>query len=68
MPIKMPKAVLLFGPPGCGKTSLMRCVGMACGCEVISVRGPELLNKYIGSVILMCIDSDVCIEMCNVMM
>lgn len=46
--IKFPRGVLLFGPPGCGKTALARAAGAELGLAVLSVRGPELLNKYIG--------------------
>ena len=40
--------VLLFGPPGCGKTLLAKAVANASGASFISVKGPELLNKYVG--------------------
>ena len=39
---------LLFGPPGCGKTLLAKAVANASGASFISVKGPELLNKYVG--------------------
>ena len=48
-PIKMSKAILLFGPPGNGKTVLARATAQKCGLAFISVKGPELLNKYIGA-------------------
>jgi SpoVK/Ycf46/Vps4 family AAA+-type ATPase len=48
-PTKMPRSVLLYGPPGCGKTLLARAAGTEFGHGFISVRGPELLNKYIGA-------------------
>jgi peroxin-1 len=48
-PTKMPRSVLLYGPPGCGKTLLARAAGKEFGHGFISVRGPELLNKYIGA-------------------
>jgi peroxin-1 len=39
---------LLYGPPGCGKTLLARAAVRASGLRLIAVKGPELLNKYIG--------------------
>ena len=47
-PIKLPSGVCLFGPPGCGKTLLAGAVANECGLNFISVKGPEILNKYIG--------------------
>ncbi|KAH6588021.1 hypothetical protein BASA50_010885 [Batrachochytrium salamandrivorans] len=40
--------VLLYGPPGCGKTLLAKAVANESRCNFISVKGPELLNKYVG--------------------
>ncbi|KAJ3373257.1 hypothetical protein HDU91_000654 [Kappamyces sp. JEL0680] len=40
--------VLLFGPPGCGKTLLAKAVANESHCNFLSVKGPELLNKYVG--------------------
>jgi transitional endoplasmic reticulum ATPase len=39
---------LLYGPPGCGKTLLARAVASRCGANFVSVRGPELLQKWLG--------------------
>ncbi len=41
--------MLLYGFPGCGKTLLASAVAKECGLNFISVKGPELLNKYIGA-------------------
>ncbi|HXV35681.1 MAG TPA: proteasome ATPase [Myxococcota bacterium] len=58
--LKPPKGILLYGPPGCGKTliakavanSLAKSIGLRTGKETtpyfLNVKGPELLNKYVG--------------------
>ncbi|XP_061847479.1 nuclear valosin-containing protein-like isoform X2 [Colius striatus] len=43
-----PAGVLLTGPPGCGKTLLAKAVANESGLNFISVKGPELLNMYVG--------------------
>ncbi|XP_072930238.1 nuclear valosin-containing protein-like [Epargyreus clarus] len=43
-----PSGVLLCGPPGCGKTLLAKAVANEAGVNFISVKGPELLNMYVG--------------------
>lgn len=40
--------VLLYGPPGTGKTLIAKAVASECGCSFISVKGPELLDMYVG--------------------
>lgn len=40
--------VLLCGPPGCGKTLLAKAIANEAGINFISVKGPELLNMYVG--------------------
>ena len=49
VPIKLRSGLLLYGPPGSGKTMLGSAVAAQCGLSFISVKGPELLNKYIGA-------------------
>ena len=46
--ISVPAGVLLWGPPGCGKTLLAMAVANESKAAFISVKGPELLNKYVG--------------------
>ena len=48
MGIKPPKGALLYGPPGCGKTMLARAVSTESGGNMILVRGPEILSKWVG--------------------
>lgn len=43
-----PKGVLLYGPPGCGKTMIAKAVANAAGSSFLNVKGPELLSKYVG--------------------
>lgn len=46
--IKPPTGVLLYGPPGCGKTLLAKAVANESGSNFISVKGPELLSMWVG--------------------
>ncbi|KAL2919052.1 Peroxisome biosynthesis protein pex1 [Polyrhizophydium stewartii] len=48
-PLRLRSGLLLYGYPGCGKTMLASAVAKECGLNFISVKGPELLNKYIGA-------------------
>ncbi|ETM53325.1 hypothetical protein L914_03191, partial [Phytophthora nicotianae] len=46
--LSMPAGVLLYGPPGCGKTLLAKAIAHESGANFISIKGPELLDKYVG--------------------
>ncbi|MBN9643505.1 proteasome ATPase [Corynebacterium mendelii] len=54
--LKAPKGVLLYGPPGCGKTLIAKAVANSLATRVgdghasyfLNVKGPELLNKFVG--------------------
>ncbi|MDO5721066.1 MAG: proteasome ATPase [Actinomycetaceae bacterium] len=53
--LKVPRGILLYGPPGCGKTLIAKAVANSLSrarrsqpAHFISVKGPELLNKYVG--------------------
>jgi transitional endoplasmic reticulum ATPase len=43
-----PRGVLLYGPPGCGKTFLVRALAGSGALNVFSVKGAELLDKWVG--------------------
>jgi len=48
MGIKPPKGALIYGPPGCGKTLIARALATETGANMILVRGPEILSKWVG--------------------
>jgi len=48
-PLKQRSGLLLYGPPGCGKTYIATAIPQLCNMNFISIKGPELLNKYIGA-------------------
>ncbi|GMT32997.1 hypothetical protein PFISCL1PPCAC_24294, partial [Pristionchus fissidentatus] len=47
--IRLGRGIILHGPSGCGKTLLAQAMVAESGFNLISVKGPELLSKYIGS-------------------
>lgn len=49
LPIRHRSGILLYGAPGTGKTLLARAVAKDSGMNFISIKGPELLSKYIGA-------------------
>jgi len=46
--VEPPRGVLLYGPPGCGKTLIAKALANESGANLILVRGPELLSKWVG--------------------
>ena len=46
--IKPPRGILLYGPPGCGKTLLAKAVATESEANFISIKGPEVLSKWVG--------------------
>lgn len=48
MGLTVATGVLLYGPPGCGKTLVAKATANEANANFISIKGPELLNKYVG--------------------
>jgi len=48
MGIKPPKGVLLYGPPGCGKTLMAKAAATESEANFITIKGPELISKWVG--------------------
>lgn len=48
MSIRPPRGILLYGPPGTGKTLMAKAVANESSANFISVRGPQLLSKWVG--------------------
>ena len=45
---KPPSGALFYGPPGCGKTLLAKAMANECEANFISIKGPQLLSKWVG--------------------
>ncbi len=48
MGIRAPKGIMLYGPPGCGKTLLARAVATESEANFITIKGPEVFSKWVG--------------------
>jgi len=46
--VKNRSGILLYGPPGTGKTLMAKAVATECNLNFLSVKGPELINMYVG--------------------
>src|SRR2546427_8949155 len=48
MGIRPPRGILLYGPPGSGKTLLAKAVATVSEANFISIKGPEVMSKWVG--------------------
>lgn len=48
MGIRPARGILMYGPPGCGKTMIAKAVANEAGANFISIKGPEIFSKYVG--------------------
>ncbi|NXV73785.1 SPA5L protein, partial [Atlantisia rogersi] len=48
MGLSHPKGILLYGPSGCAKTTLVRAAATSCHCSFLSVSGADLFSPYVG--------------------
>ncbi|KAG8575619.1 hypothetical protein GDO81_009615 [Engystomops pustulosus] len=48
MGLTLPKGVLLYGPPGCAKTTMVKAVATSCHCSFFSISGADLFSPYVG--------------------
>ena len=46
--ISPPRGIMMYGPPGCGKTFIVKALANESGANFISIKGPELLSKWVG--------------------
>jgi transitional endoplasmic reticulum ATPase len=46
--IRPPRGILMYGPPGCGKTFIVKALANEAGANFISIKGPEVLSKWVG--------------------
>ncbi|MBI4210671.1 MAG: AAA family ATPase [Candidatus Diapherotrites archaeon] len=48
MGIKPPRGILLYGPPGCGKTAVAKAIATESEANFISIKGPQLISMWVG--------------------